>query len=154
MSHLFSIGRPWPICFPWVLLALFLTLYSHGLLLSSLGFPSLIALSFILGAYGLVINPLLFLLLLLWACCGPFSLFYIIYCPLFAFSLFLGSFKPIYPLKAYLFISWACDPLFLSLGLNEFSIHLPTLFCSRCCASPFYLSFQNSHQHKLTKIKV
>ena len=37
------------------------------------------------GAHGLAINPLLSLLSLLWACCGPFSLFYIIYYPWFAF---------------------------------------------------------------------
>ena len=154
MSHLFSLGRTGPVCFPWASSALFLIMHSHRLLLNSLGFPGLITLSLILGVHGLAINPLLSLLSLLWAYRGPFSLFHIIYCSWFAFSLFPGSFKLIYLLKAHLFISWACDPLFLSLGLNEFSIHLPTLFCSRCCASPFYLSFQNSHQHKLTKIKV
>ena len=62
----------------------------------------------------------------------PFSLFHIIYCPWFAFSLFLDFFKPIYLLKAYLFISWACDSLFLPLRLNGFSIRLPTLFYL-CC---------------------
>ena len=40
MSHLFSFGCPWPICFPSASLALFLTLHSHGLLLSSLSFSS------------------------------------------------------------------------------------------------------------------
>ena len=35
----------------------------------------------ILGIHGLVINPLLSLFALLWACSDPFSLFYIIYCP-------------------------------------------------------------------------
>ena len=85
VSHLFSLGRPWPICFPWASLALFLTLHSHGLLLSSLGFPSPIALSLILGTHGLIINPLLSLLSLIWACRGPFSFFHIIYCPWFAF---------------------------------------------------------------------
>ena len=57
MSHLFSLERPWPICFPWTSLALFLILHSHGLLLSSLGFPGPIALSLILGAHGLAITP-------------------------------------------------------------------------------------------------
>ena len=57
-------------------------------------------------------------------------LFHIIYCLWFAFSLFPGSFKPIYLLKAHLFISWAYDPLFLSLGLNGFSIYLPNSFLS------------------------
>ena len=147
MSHLFSLGRPWLICFPWASSAIFLTLHSNGLLLSSLDFPSPITLSLILGVHGLAINPLLSLLSLLWANRGPFSIFHIIYCPWFAFSLFPGSFKPIYPLKAHLFISWACDPLFLPLGLNGFSIHLPTFFCPCCWASPFHLGFQNGHQH-------
>ena len=35
----------------------------------------------------------------------------------YAISLFPSFFKPIYILKAHLFISWACDPLFLPLGL-------------------------------------
>ena len=67
----------------------------------------------------------------------------------FAFSLFLSSFKPIYLLMARLFTSWACDPLFLPLGLNGFSIYLPTLFCPCCRASPSHLGFQNGHQHPL-----
>ena len=135
MSHLFSFGCPWPICFPWASLALFLILHSHGLLLGFLGFPGPITLSLILGAHGLAINPLLSLLTLLWAYRGPFSLFHIIYCPWFAFFfffLFPSSFKPIYPLKAHLFISCACYLLFLPLGLNGFSIYLPTLFCPYC----------------------
>ena len=100
--------------------ALFLTLHSHGLLLNYLGFPGPITLSLILGVHGLAINPLLSLLSLLSAYRDPFSLFHIIYCPWFAFSLFPGSFKPIYLLKAHLFISRDCDLLFLPLGLNRF----------------------------------
>ena len=146
VSHLFSLGRPGPVCFPWASLALFLTLHSHGLLLNSLGFLDLITLSLILGVHGLAINPLLSLLSLLWACRDPFSFFHIIYCPWFAFSLFSGSFKPIYLFKAHLSISQACDPLFLLLRLNEFSIYLPTLFCPCCWASPFHLGFQNGPQ--------
>ena len=56
----------------WASLALFLTLRSYGLLLTPLGFPNPITLSFILGAHGLAINPLLSLLALFRACCGPF----------------------------------------------------------------------------------
>ena len=81
LSHLFSLGRPRPVCFPWASSALFLTSHRHGLLLNSLGFPSLITLFLILEVHGLAINPLLSLFSLLWACCGPFSLFHIIYCP-------------------------------------------------------------------------
>ena len=81
LSHLFPPRHPWPICFPWASLALFLTLRSHGLLLTLLGFLDLVTLSFILEAHGLAINPLLSLLVLLWVYCGSFSLFYITYCP-------------------------------------------------------------------------
>ena len=73
VSHWFSLGLPRP----------FLTLHSHWLLLNSLGFLGPITLSLILGAHGLAINPLLFLLSLLWAYRGPFSLFHIIYYPWF-----------------------------------------------------------------------
>ena len=79
VSHLFSLRRPEPICFPQASSALFLTLHSHGLLLTPLDFPYQITLSFILGTHGLSINPLLSFLSLLRACYGPFSLFYIIH---------------------------------------------------------------------------
>ena len=141
MSHLFSLERPGPVFFPWASSALFLTLHYHGLLLNSLGFLGPMTLSLILRVHGLAINPLL------WACRDPISLFHIIYYPWFVFSLFPNSFKPIYSLNAHLFISWACDPLFLLLGLNGFSIRLPTLFCPCCWTSPFPLGFQNGHQH-------
>ena len=94
----------------------------------------------------LAINLLLSLLSLLWACRGPFSLFHIIYYPWFAFSLFLGFFKPIQLFKTHLFISWACDPLFLLLGLNGFFIRLLTPFCPCCWASSSHLGFQNGPQ--------
>ena len=50
--------------------------------------------------------------------------------PMVCFSLFLGSFKFIYLIKAHLFISWTYDPLFLPLRLNGFSIYLPNSFLS------------------------
>ena len=59
LSHFFLLEHSWPICFPWASLAHFLILYSHELLLTLLGFPSLITLSLILGAHGLSVNPLL-----------------------------------------------------------------------------------------------
>ena len=80
ISHLFPLGHPWLICFPWASLALFLTLRSHGFLLTPLDFSGPITLSFILRAHELAINPLLSLFGLLQACYGPFSLFYITYC--------------------------------------------------------------------------
>ena len=126
---LFPFGHPWPTSFPW---PFFLTLRSHGLLLTLLGFPDPIALSFILVAHRLAINPLLSLLILLRAYCDPFSLFYITYYPWFATSLSSGSFRPVCFLNAHLFILMAHDPLFLPLEFNGFSIHLLTLFCP-CC---------------------
>ena len=132
------LGLPWP-----------LSLHFHELLLSSLGFSSPITLFLILGAHGIAINPLL-------SCFHYFgptvthSHFFTSYTAhgllFFFFSFFPSSFKPIYPLKAHLFILWVCDPLFLPLGLNEFSIHLPNIFCLRCWAFPFHLDFQNGHQ--------
>ena len=74
----FLLGILAPICFPWVSSAIFL--HSHEFLLTPLSFPGLIILSFILGAHGHSISPLLSLLALLRACCGPLSLFYITYC--------------------------------------------------------------------------
>ena len=53
---------------------------------------------------------------------------------LFAISLFLGSFEPICFLKAHLFISWTCDPLFLLLGLNGFCSLYFADFFSVCVA--------------------
>ena len=65
VSYLFLLGHPWPIYFPWASLALFLTLHSHGLLLTLLSFPGPITLSLILGDHELAINSLLSLLALL-----------------------------------------------------------------------------------------
>ena len=64
----------------------------------------------------------------------------------FAFPLFPTPFRPVYFLEAHLFISWACNPLFLPLGFNGFSIHLLTLFCPHCWASSFYWASKNDHQ--------
>ena len=58
LSHFFLLGHPWLICSPWLSLAHFLILHSHRLLLTLLGFPDPITLSFIIWA-RLSINPLL-----------------------------------------------------------------------------------------------
>ena len=100
-----------PICFPFALPWAFTNF---------IGLPRPNYLILILGAHGLAINPLLSLFSLLWACCSPFLLFHIIYCPWFAFSLFSGSLRPIYLFKTHFFISWAYDPLFLPFRLNGF----------------------------------
>ena len=68
LAHLLSLGflGPFPI------------LFSYGPLLTLLGFLSPTTLYLILRADGSSISPLLSLLALLWACYGPFSLFYIL----------------------------------------------------------------------------
>ena len=80
------LGHPWP----------FLIMRPHGFLLTPLGFPDPITLSFILGAHRLAINPLLSLLALLRASCSPFSLFYIAYCPWVYYFSLSGFLYPIY----------------------------------------------------------
>ena len=90
----FLFGHPWPICFPWASMAHFLILHSHGLLLTLLGFPNPITLSFILGAHGLSINLLLFYFItlsLLW----PILTFLHHIMPMSLLLLSLGSFRPI-----------------------------------------------------------
>ena len=71
---------------------------------------------------------------------------------LFAISLFLCSFEPICFLKAHLFISWTCDPLFLPLGLNSFcSLSLDNFF-SVCVVGLGFLPFiQVPQKRPLTK---
>ena len=90
----FLFRHPWPICFPWAAMAHFLILHSHGLLLTLLGFPNPITLSFILGAHGLSINLLLFYFItlsLLW----PILTFLHHIMPMSLLLLSLGSFRPI-----------------------------------------------------------
>ena len=128
----FSLGHPWPICFLWTSLTLVLTLYSHGLLLTSLGFPGPIILFPSLGFMGLPLTPY-FLCLHYFGLIVAHSHFSISYTAHgYAISLFSGFFKPICLLKAHLFISWDCDPLFLSLGPNDFVTCLSTLCCPYC----------------------
>ena len=123
MSLLFSLGHPWPICLPWDFSAFLLTLYSHGLLLTSLDFLDPITLYSSLGFMGLPSIPYSLCL----HCFGP-AITHSYFFPhhtlpmdlLFAISLFSGSFELICFLKTYLLISWTYDPLFLPLGLNDF----------------------------------
>ena len=134
----FSLRHPWPICFLWASLTLLPTLHSHTLLLTSLGLPDPITLFSFLGFMGLPLTPY-FLCLHYFGPTVAHSHFFISYTAhRYAISLFQGFFKPIYLLKAHLFISWACDPLFLPLRFNSFSIHLLTLFCPCCWASSFF----------------
>ena len=106
-----------------------------GFLLTPLGFPCPITLSLILGAHGLAINPLLSLFALLRACCGPFSLFYITYCPWICHFSLSGL------LKAHLFILWACNPLFLPFWLNGFFCPFTNSFLPMLLGFFFLLDF-------------
>ena len=147
LSHLFLLRHPWPICFSWESLALFLILRSYGLLLTFLGFSGPITLSFILGAHGLSINPLLSLLALLQACCSPFSFFYITYCPwicYFSLRAPLGPFSSSRP--SCLFYGPIIHYSY-HFNLMVFSVHSLTLLCPYCWASSFYQASQNEHQH-------
>ena len=118
-----SLGHPWPTCFLWA---------SLNLLRTSLGFPDPITLFLSLGFMGLPLTPY-FLCLHYFGPTVAHSHFSLLYAAHeYAISLFPGFFKPICLFKAHLFISWACDPLFLPLGPNGFAICLSTLYCP-CC---------------------
>ena len=90
VPFVFSIGHPWPICFFWAFLSLLLTLHSHGLLLTSLGFPVPITSFSSLGFMGLPLTPYFLCLHYFWAYSSPFSLFYIIYCQWVCYFSFSG----------------------------------------------------------------
>ena len=144
MSLLFSLRHPWPICLPWASSALLLTLYSHGLLLTSLGFPNPITSYSSLGFMGL---PSISYSLCL-HCFGPvvayshfFSHHTLPMGLLLTISLFSGSFEPTCFLKTHLLISWTCDPLFLPLGLNGFCSLSFAYFFSVCVVGLGFLSF-------------
>ena len=75
VPFVFSLGHPWPICFLWASSSLLLTLHSHGLLLTSLGFPDPITSFSSLEFMGLPLTPYFLCMHYFWACSGPFSLF-------------------------------------------------------------------------------
>ena len=135
-----SLRHPWPICFLWASLALLLTLHSHEFLLTSLGFPDPITLFLSLGFMGLPLTPY-FLCLHYFGPAVAYFHFSIYTAHGYAISLFPGFFKPIFLFKTHLFISWACDPLFLPLRPNGFAICLPNLCCPCRWAFFFLLGF-------------
>ena len=90
-----------------------------------IGFSWLNYFILILGVHGLAINPLLSLYALLFGLQWPILTFSKSYTAHgYTISLFSGFFKPIYLLKAHLFISWTCDPSFLPLGPDGFVTRL------------------------------
>ena len=93
LSHFFLLEHPWPICFPWVSSAHFLILHTHGLLLTLLGFPDPITLSF-LGAHEFSTNPLLSYFITS-SLLRPILTFLHLIIPMGLLLLSLGSFRPI-----------------------------------------------------------
>ena len=87
---MFSFGHPWLICLPWASSALLLTLYSHGLLLTSLGFLGPITSYSSLRFMGLPSIPYSLCL----HCFGPAAahsyFFHITHYPWVCYSLFLS----------------------------------------------------------------
>ena len=134
-----------PFVFPWAssahLLALgFLSLFPNFVF--SWAFTNFIWLPWpnyfilILGVYRPVINPLLSLLALLWACYGPFLLFFhIIHCPWICYLLFL-SFRAL--LSPFAF----SRPIYLFYGpVIHYSYCLDLMvFCSLSFANFFSVS--------------
>ena len=112
-------------------------LYSHGPLLSLLGFPDS--------------NYHILYFLGLWAFHQPLTHLIQYFGPLWLILTFLhdilligllflspGSFRPIFFLKVHLFILWVYDPLFLPFKLNGFLLNLLILFFPYCWASSCY----------------
>ena len=103
-------------------------LHSHRLLLTLLGFPSPITISFPLRVHGLSINPLLTYFVtsgLFW----PILTFLL---PMGLLLLSLGSLRPTCFLRDPFIILWAFDPSFLPFEFNGFSRNLLTFFCPYC----------------------
>ena len=90
MSLLFSLRHPWPICLPWASSALLLTLYSHGFLLTSLGFPGPITSYSSLGFMGLPLIPYPLCLHCFGSAAARSYFFHIIHCLWVCYSLFLS----------------------------------------------------------------
>ena len=150
----FLFGHPQPIFFPWASFAHFLILHSHGLLPTLLDFPDPITLSFILGARGLSINPLLFYFItsgLLWLILTFLHHIMPIGLLLLPLEAPLGPFSF---LKAHLFTLWTYNPLFLPFGFNGSSINPLTLLYPYCWASSCYWASKmsiNKVHSKLTQ---
>ena len=87
---LFSLRPHWPIWLPWVSSTLLLTLYSHGFLLTSLGFLGPITSYLSLGFMGLPSIPYSLCLHCFAPAMAHSYLFYITHCPWVCYSLFLS----------------------------------------------------------------
>ena len=149
---LFSLGHPWSICLPWASSALLLTLYFHGVLLTSLGFLGPITSYSSLGFMGLPSIPYSLCL----HCFGPTAahsyFFHITHCPWVCYSLFL-SFRALLSPFAFL------RPIYLfHRPVIHYSCRLNLMvFCSLSLANFFELGFLSyilvSQKRHLTKDK-
>ena len=145
LTHSIACGLPWPISSSLGILGPFSflghpwpipILNSHELLLILLGFPGPITISFTFGVHGLFINPLLTYFIT----SGLFWLIIIFLLPMVLLLHSLGSFRPICFFQGPFIMLWAYDSLFLSFGLNSFSLNLLTL------SAHIVGLFQNEHQ--------
>ena len=144
MSPLLSLGHPRPICLPWASLALFRTLFSHGLLLTSLASLAQLLHAHSWGLWACHQSPTLFTCIALSLPRPILTFFSHHILPmdlLFAISLFSGSYEPICFLKAYLLILWTYYPLFLPLGPNGFCSLSFANFFLFCVAGLGFLPF-------------
>ena len=109
-------------------------MHSHRLLLTLLGFPSSITISFTFGVHRLSLNPLLNYFIIL-GLPRPILVFIL---PMGLLLLSLGFFRSACFIRCPFIILWAFDPSFLPFGFNGFSLNLLTFFCPYCWAFSCY----------------
>ena len=132
---LFSLGHPWPVLLPLGFLIPFTNSAFPWAITNFIGLPWPNYFILILGVHRLAINPLLSLFTLLLGLQWPILTFSTSYTAHgYAISLFPSFFKPIYLLKAHLFILWTYDPSFLPLEPDGLATCLPNLCCPCCWA--------------------
>ena len=143
LTHSIAYGHPQPISSSLSILGPFSflghsrpipILHSHRFLLTLLGFPDPISISFTLRIHGLSTNSLLTYFItsgLLW-------LIFTFLLPMGLLLLSLDSFRSACFLRDPFIVLWAYDPSFMPFRLNGFSLNLLTLFCPYCWASSCY----------------
>ena len=146
LTHIIAYGLPWPTSSYLSIFGPFSflghprpipILHFHGFLLSLLGFPDPITISFAFGVQRLSINLLLTYFITL-GLPRPILTFIL---PIGLLLLSPGSFKPTCFLWGPFLILWVYNPLFLSFRFNGFSLNLLTLFYSYCWICSRYWTF-------------
>ena len=143
LTHFIAYGLPWPISsllgilgplsfigHPWPIL----TMHSHRFLLTLLGFPSSITISFTFGVHRLSLNPLLTYFITL-GLPRPILTFIL---PMGLLLLSLSSFRSACFFQCPFIILQASNPSILLFELNGFSLNLLTLFYPYCWVSSCY----------------